>query len=337
MEIAEASGKIVKTIEDYFKKETKKTRRNIALCVYGILRGEKVNTAEIARHMTEVNGHDFKTNDMRIYRLLQSKNFQVSDATWRGYIRLLFDLLRESGLKKGQNISINVDFTSDRNDFLILCGSVYFQGESIPVYFSMRRYPNKRGMSDQKKLEEAFFKELKHLLPDSFTYTIVSDRGFGNSRIISILENIGFTYVIRLNDSFRIRVNETEKKISDLPHKNMRIPAAYVLAWKREIHLVKKVQDQAHWILAASPTIQNPGQIYARRFTIERMFKNEKSAGFDLEKLLINKYDRFKRMLFISCIAYTVMIFVGLFIHNKAHAIKKNYFLHLDLLSVFSA
>ena len=90
----------IETVSGYFKKETKKTRKNIALCAYSILRSEKVNTAEIARHMGEVNKLDFKSNDMRVYRLLQSKNFQVNDRMWRGYIALLFKMMRESSLKK---------------------------------------------------------------------------------------------------------------------------------------------------------------------------------------------------------------------------------------------
>ena len=148
------------------KKEHKKVRENIALSVYSILRGETINTAEIARYMGEVNNLDFKSNDMRIYRLLKSKNFQVNDRLWRGHISLLFRLMKEAGLKKGHEVVINVDFTSDRDDYLILCASIVCQGESIPVYFSMRNYPKKPGGFDQKKMEEAFFKALKHLLPD---------------------------------------------------------------------------------------------------------------------------------------------------------------------------
>jgi hypothetical protein len=66
------------------------------------------------------------------------------------------------------------------------------------------------------------------------------------------------------------------------------------------------------------------------------MFKNVKSGGFDLEKLLVNKYDRFKRVLFMACIAYAILVMTGIFIRNYAHPIKKNFSLHHALLSVFS-
>ena len=76
-----------------------------------------------------------KTNDIRIYRLLKSKRFQVGDRLWRGYINYLFSLLGESRVKKGASLMINVDFTTDRDDFLILCASLVFEEESVPLYF----------------------------------------------------------------------------------------------------------------------------------------------------------------------------------------------------------
>ena len=324
------------TLASYFKKEHKKVRNNIALSAYAILRSETVNTAEIARHMGEVNNLNFKSNDMRIYRLLKSKNFHVNDRLWRGHISLLFNLMKESGLKKGKEIVINVDFTSDRDDYLILCASIVFQEESIPIYFSMRNYPKRSGMFDQKKMEEAFFKALRHLLPDSYTYTIVADRGFGNNRIIKILENLKFNYVLRLQTNLLIEYQKKMMKAKHLPHRNMTISNAYVNAWSQKIRIVKHVEKEASWVLAVSLKLMNPVKKYTGRFSIEKMFKNTKSGGFDLEKLLINKYDRFKRMLFISCLAYTLLMFTGFLINNRAHPIKKNYFLHLKLLTAFS-
>lgn len=43
-------------------------------------------------------------------------------------------------LKIEDNIQINVDCTSDTDEFLILMASVHFEGRSVPLYFSMRNY-----------------------------------------------------------------------------------------------------------------------------------------------------------------------------------------------------
>jgi hypothetical protein len=206
------------SLSNFFIKEHKKVRENIALCVHSMLRSESVNTAEMARYMHDVNGQSFDTNEMKVYRLLTSKNFQVSDSTWRGYFNLLFGMLKKSGLKKYSTIQINIDFTSDRDDFLILCASVQFQRESIPIYFSLRNYPKRANAFDQKKMEAAFFKALRHLLPDYYRYVIVADRGFGNHRTIELLENLQFDYVIRLTENMMLDFQGKEILASKLPH-----------------------------------------------------------------------------------------------------------------------
>jgi hypothetical protein len=330
MKLSSPTPHILESIESNFSNQYKKIRENIALVAHSIIRCQNVNTAEIARHMNEVNDLDFKANDMKVYRLLQSKNFQVDDRLWRGYIRLFFKLIKKSGFDKKEQLFINVDYTTDTDDFLILCASMRFQGQSIPLYFSMRKYPKRAGMHDQKKLEEAFFRALHHLLPKGYQYTMVADRGFGNERIINLLEELDFDYVLRLNDNLKFKnEQQVEQNIKELPHKNYHIPHAFVVKWNREITLVKRVQEDESWILVTSQPFESSsktGQIYEGRFSIEKMFKNKKSGGFDLEKLQIKKYDRFKRLLFISCIAYSIMIFAGIKVNNQSHSLKKKLF-----------
>lgn len=335
MNLRQPTELFLETLAGFFPKEHKKIRENIALCVYSILRGESVNTAEIARYMHEVNGHSFKTNDMRVYRLLQSANFQVSDRLWRGHVRLLFTQLASLGLKSGATIQVNVDYTTDRDDFLILCAAIQYRGVSLPVYFSLRNYPKRAGAIDQKKLELAFFKALRHLLPDSYRYVIVADRGFGHERILSVLENLKFDYVIRLTENFLVDYQEKRLLADQLPHRAMDIHAD-VVSWQRSVRLVKRVRDEDAWLLAASPTVLSPGNLYEKRFAIEKLFKNKKSGGFDLEKLLVTKYDRFKRMLFIACVAYGVFVTLGMHVHEHAHTLKKNSFFPFVVRAVFS-
>jgi len=312
MKLSSPIPDILESIESNFNNQYKKIRENIALVAYSIIRCQNVNTAEIARHLNEVNGLDFKANDMKVYRLLQSKHFQVDDRLWRGYIRLFFKLIRNGGFDNKEHLFINVDYTNDTDDFLILCASMWFQGQSIPLYFSMRKYPKQAGMHDPKKLEEAFFKALHHLLPKGYQYTIVADRSFGNERIINLLEELDFGYVLRLNENLMVQSEHLNGNVKELPHKNMYISNALVTKWNREIALCKRVTENQSWVLATNQLVEpasKTSQLYEGRFSIEKMFKNKKSGGFDLERLQIKKYDRFKRLLFIACIAYSIMMF----------------------------
>lgn len=338
MKVADRIPKILHSIEGCFSGQYKAVRRNIALSSYAVLRCGKVNTAEIARHMGEVNGLAFKTNDMRFYRFLNSRNFQIDDKMWRGYNRLLFGFLKENGVKKGDQIIINVDYTSDCDDFLILCASVFFCGQSIPVYFSMRNYPKRKGQYNQKKMEVAFFKALRHILPKGYVYTIVADRGFGHERIIHILDSLSFKYVLRLNENLNIKQNGKMLNLKDLPHKNRVMKQVNIVTWDCRPSIVKCVNKEKHWVLATNfeqAALNKVTGIYEGRFSIEKMFKNQKSGGFDIERINIKKYDRFKKFLFICCVSYAIMIFAGLYINNKNHPLKKSFSLHANLLSAF--
>ena len=119
-----------------------------------------------AQAMSAVNNESFKTNEKRGNRLLQDRNFQIDDSMFRKYIKILFKALRERKMQQeGERIQINIDYTTDNDDFLILMSSIKFGQRAVPLYFSMRLYPKRKNQSDQKKMESSFIKALRHLLP----------------------------------------------------------------------------------------------------------------------------------------------------------------------------
>lgn len=108
-------------IEEYFKWLKDFTIGNLSYFVEGIMRSGRASAWHAAQAMSPLNGGSFKTNEKRGNRLLQDENFQIDDATFRKYIKLLFDAMRERNLLNiGDNIQINVDYTSDTDEFLIL-------------------------------------------------------------------------------------------------------------------------------------------------------------------------------------------------------------------------
>ncbi|GHT98837.1 hypothetical protein FACS1894126_4690 [Alphaproteobacteria bacterium] len=110
---------------------------------------------------------------------------------------------------------IKVDFTTDTDEFLILMASVDFGGRSVPLYFSMRSYPKRKGQNDQKKMEKAFLKQLRHLLSKKYTYTIVADRGFGNDKFATLCLENDFDYVLRKCDNLNIEVDGNRLNLKD--------------------------------------------------------------------------------------------------------------------------
>jgi transposase len=255
---------------------------------------------------------------------LQDSDFQINDNLFRKYINLLFDALIERGLQKvGDNILIKVDYTTDTDDFLILMACVDFGGRSVPLYFSMRSYPKRKGQSDQKKMERAFLRELRHVLSKKYTYTIVADRGFGNDRFAQLCVEFGFDYVLRVRDNLNLTIKDNRFNLKDFLGQNKSF-TAQVCAWNREVNFEVKTQNNATWFSSLSLD-ENFSAIYQKRFGIEKCFQDQKSSGFNIEKTKIRKYDRFKRLYFTMCLAQLFIVILGEYLTNKNHPLKKKF------------
>jgi hypothetical protein len=159
-------------LSKYFDDIGKVLFKNLSIVLQGALLSGSSGVWSIARKISEFSDRTFKASEKLVNRLLQDKDFQINDSLWGKYINLVFSALIERNLlKKGDNILLRLDYTTDTDDFLILMATVAFCGKSVPLYFSMRKYPKKKDQMNQKKLESSFFKELRHLLSKKYTYT----------------------------------------------------------------------------------------------------------------------------------------------------------------------
>lgn len=321
-------------IRSYFSKYSHSFLTNMDFMIKSMLRSGSCNTSEVARGMHHETHESFKANDMRIYRFLQNKEFQIDDKLWRCYSQILFDAMEERGLiKAGDQLSLKVDYTTSLDYFLILSASIDFNGRSVPVYFTMRKYPKRSGQMDQKKMEEAFLKGLRHLLSKKYSYIIIADRGFSNKRFISLCQSSGFDYVLRINNNLGLEINGEKKNLEEYSRQGFDL-SAKVRSWKEYHRFVGCVQGDDYWILLTnlSQKREKIQYLYCTRFGIEKCFQDQKTSGFNIERTKIRKYDRFKRLYFCVCIAQIFTVIVGEFIKSNNHPIKKKYPAHIAVI-----
>ena len=318
---------MLEELRDYFKKCDENFTCNLLEIVEAMMRCSSCNSSKIVMELQKLRGYDFKTSDMFLYRFLRDQNFQIDDSLWRCHINIIFEMLRKKKvIDEKKPIYINIDYTSDEEDFLILCASIQSGGYSLPIYFTMRRYPVKKNMIDQKKMEKAFLKGLKHCLSVRYDYVIVADRGFGNARFIELCEDAGFEHVIRFQPSMKVLCGCKEGIIENIIQDDG-IYEIYGVKWKKKLTLYRIGKEEKTWYILSDIkglSLENIQEIYEQRFEIEKNFQNLKSAGFDIEKSRIRKYDRFKRLVFLSCFAYGLMTLMGDFIDKKVKSFKKN-------------
>jgi len=310
-------------INQYFSSFGKVLPKRLGNITTAIMQCGSANTYQIARQLSKENNKSFKANDMAVYRLLQSKDFQIDDSFWRKHVKLIFNLLEERDLiLRDQKIQINVDFTSHEDNFLILSASVILNHKAITIYFSMRKYPRKKNQMSQIKMEEAFIKGLRHVLSKNYDYIIVADRGFGNDRFANLCKENNFDYVLRINPN--LIINHNNQKINLNTIKEDKIFKAQAVSWKKDINLTVCTKDKQIWYLMSSNSNIKQQQIYENRFKIEKNYQDCKSSGYDLEDNKIRKYDRFKRLLYCVLLSHALVCFIGYIITVSKNNIKKN-------------
>lgn len=305
------------------------TRGAISACSF--------STHEIARHVSKETGYDFNTSEKGLNYLLSNNNFQIDDHYWRCHINMVFDLLSEQQLiADGERVYIQVDFTSNEDYFLILSAAVIVNNRSVPLYFTMRNYPKRKYQYDHKKMEMAFLKGLKHVLSKKYSYVIVADRGFGNERFISLCEEIGFEYLIRITPNLKISCNDKEG-IMELICNDDGIYDCEVANWKKTMTLYKSSNEQNEqaWYLFSNIVGLDDKEvfgIYKDRFKIEKCFQDLKSSGFNIEKSKIRKYNNYKKLLAIIMVAHVLLVMIGHLIVVKLPQFLKNSALMADAI-----
>jgi len=326
-----------KAISKFYSKTGKVFCKNFSEIITAMLSCSSSNTAKIATEMSKLNNKSFKTNDIALYRFLKNEKFQIDEALWRCHIKMIFTLLKEHKIiKNADKIPIKIDFTTSEDNFLILCASVVVADKALPIFFTMRRYPVRKDMIDQKRMERAFLKCLKNFLSKKYNYIIVGDRGFGNERIVSYCKEFGYEYLLRINPTIKVKDEKREMMLNDLKGNNSL--ELKIISWKQNVKIITSEKDGKIWYLITNiPDINHAHAVdmYKKRFKIEKTFQDLKSSGFDIENLKIKKYERFKRMVFSSIVSYSLLILTGDFINKKVISLKKNSPTFLELISVY--
>jgi transposase len=308
----------------------------------GIISSCSFSTNEIARHVSKKTGHDFNTSVKGLNYLLCNDRFQVDDRYWRMHINMVFDLMAEQDLiNENEKIFIQIDFTSNKNYFLIMCASIIVKDRAVPLYFTMRNYPQKKDQYDHKKMELAFIKGLRHILSKKYSYVIVADRGFGNDRFIKACNDNGFDYLIRTTADFKVKnEHDGEGIVKNLALKDGTY-TFQALTWQKKItlHKVSKNKKDEWYLLSNSGDLSHleAQKIYENRFKIEKCFQDLKSSGFEIEKSKIRKYSNYKRLLSMTMLAHVLIAMLGYIIKVKLPFFLKKSCLTKDSTLAYSS
>jgi len=323
-------SKIEQNLISRFCNFRKTVAKNLSLIILATIDCGSFSTHQIATSISKITNTAFHNGENRLANFLKNDTFRVEDKAFRNLINIVFDLLGKRGFLDDLNyLPINVDFTSERDNFLILSASIPFFGRSLPIYFSMRNYPKIKNQFSQKKMEEAFFLRLRHILPKKFEYIVVMDRGFGNPRILDLMDRFNFNYVVRFKESTKVEFGIEQIQASELPNISnkytnitlktdpQKTPRNLTISFSKDKNL------KQGWFLVSNLAFEQIQNIYKNRFQIEKTFQDQKSSGFNIEKTKITDYSKFKKLLYCTYLAQNILLFLGEYISENVDTIKK--------------
>lgn len=276
--------------------------------IEGILKSRNSQIHRIAEEFSDTN-KDVETNRRRIQRLLQEEKFCN-----RRVARLIASFLM--GHKK-MLIAIdrtNWDFGNITHNLLTL--AIVIRNTAVPLFIV---HLDHSGNSDTAQRIE-LMQEFIEVFGVDRLECVTADREFVGEDWISWLCKKQVPFVIRSRCNIGYRHKNGGKILcKDWFGTSEKEQTFLTRIWKHPIRLSGKFLAAKKELLAviSSLDIENPLEVYRKRWGIECLFKGMKTHGFNMEDSHIKRKEHFETLTQILCIAFAVAIKVGLIMDEE--------------------
>lgn len=292
-------------------------RRVLSLshAVLGAISAAQAGVANIGRAEALVREVNPKHAIKQVDRFLSNDGFEVAVAL-RDVVRFV--------LGQRWKVVVSLDWTDYQggDHHRIALNLVTAHGRATPLAWKTVRHSE---MKNRRNLhEDELLRLFKSLLPSTVTRVVVlGDRGFADTKLYDMLTGeLGFDFVIRFRGCITVRDESGVARPGSqwVPRNGyaLSLPNAEVTGKRFEVAAVvavKKTRMKEPWLLATS--LQLPADdvvaLYAKRFTIEENFRDEKDWRFGLGSrwVQIARTDRRDRLCLILALAAILMTLLG--------------------------
>lgn len=199
----------------------------------------------------------------------------------------------------------------------------------------------KRGNSDYKDRINLLKKYIE-TFDKSTIGCVLGDREFIGKNWIEWLDQQQIPYVLRMKENGQYIDKRKGKMVKAASlFKSLAVGQVRYIG-KRKIgktdiyqaHIsALRIENNQLVVLLHSPQIQQPCQLYRRRWEIELLFKVLKTSGFNLEDTHITHEDRLETLLAIVSISYCFAYRIGTYcLKHSPPKLKKHGYKHLNTI-----
>lgn len=294
--------------------EHAKRKRSIAHAVMGLIESTELSLHKIGHGMAEAFHLHSKHAVKQVDRLLSNPKFDLH-RLWPVWISKMLGELQE--------VVVAMDWTDYGKDghCTISLALATHKGRAQPLMWKTIRKSDLKGR--QHYYEDVLLTEFRQYVPNHVRVIITADRGFADQKFFSFLDKLQFEYVIRIKASTKVGRDPNEMRSASrwlkADGRIFSIKDPYIttdFAPVSRFVSVKKKDMKEPWFVVSS--LQNFSGVqlikaYARRFTIEEMFRDDKDRrfGMGLSHTRIRSIHRRDRILFLAALARDLLSSLG--------------------------
>ena len=286
---------------------------SMANATMGVIQAGSLSVSAIGCALADAEGLNAKHAIKQVDRLLSNEGVEVYDlfADWVPFV---------IGPRTEVLVAIDwTEFDADGHSTVVL-SSISRHGRATPLVWSTVEKSTLKGWRNVH--EDTVLKRLAEVVPEGVKVTVLGDRGFGDTGLYALLDELGFGYVIRFRGNIMVEAADgTKKPAKDWVGANGRarlLQDAKVTNKRKSVRGVicthaKRMKEP--WCLATNLPLAASAAVkmYGRRFTIEERFRDTKDPrfGFGLSATRVRSIERRDRLLLLDAFAGALLTLLG--------------------------
>lgn len=314
--IIHVAAVIEKDLEDRDTGLSKPQRQGLADIAASILTCRNVNTSELAVVLPR-DVHSDEERYRYINRWLANRKIDPI-RVMHGFVPELLQLL----CQEGQTAILSLDQSKISKGFECLMVSLRIGERAIPVGWKVIKTEGEIGFNIQKLLLES----VAEMIPEGVEILLSADRFYGTAALISLCQELGWHYRIRLKGNLKVWYQGEELKTGEFIKRGI-LSAEKVWFNTGVQTCIGSLQEEGHedpWIIAMDsiPTISRILD-YGMRWGIEALFSDMKTRGFGITKTQLKDPVRIERLMLVLAIACYWAVSTGMQPRSQRHTSKK--------------
>ena len=190
--------------------------------------------------------------------------------------------------------------------------------QGIPIYFKCFKGGKNCSEAFQLDVLKNGVKSVHNLFKNTdFELIFLADRWFSSTDLLDYINSLGHTYCVRLKGNINVYKDNNRMKAKKLKHRKYHSVThkdVFITdnRYKTNIVYSDSIDTSTPWIIVTNGDTTRTIKDYSYRFGgIECVFKNQKSNGFNLEKISNMDIHSFTNMYSLVCTCVTYLTILG--------------------------